>query len=265
MTTDKTILDTIVAKKFEEVAARRAVTPEALLVERIGDADAGRGFVAALQAQAAARQPAIIAEIKKASPSKGVIREDFDPPAIAESYERAGAACLSVLTDVSFFQGADEYLQAARSRVALPVIRKDFTVTPYQVFEARALGADCILLIVSCLSMPDLQSLYELARSIGLDVLVEVHDAAELEQALSLQPEVIGINNRNLKTFSVDLQTTLGLLADIPDDVLVVTESGISSRTDVELMLAHNVYGFLVGEAFMREADPGEALQRLFF
>jgi len=265
MTTDKTILDTIVAKKREEVAARSAVTPEAQLVERIGDADAARGFVAALQAKAAARQPAIIAEIKKASPSKGVIREDFDPPAIAASYEHAGATCLSVLTDVSFFQGADEYLQAVRSRVALPVIRKDFTVTPYQVFEARALGADCILLIVSCLSMPDLKSLYELAGSIGLDVLVEVHDAAELEQALSLQPEIIGINNRNLKTFSVDLQTTLGLLGEIPDDVLVITESGISSRADVELMLAHNVYGFLVGEAFMREADPGEALQRLFF
>jgi indole-3-glycerol phosphate synthase len=265
MTTDKTILDTIVAKKLEEVAARSTVTPEAQLVERIGDVDAARGFVAALQAKAAARQPAIIAEIKKASPSKGVIREDFDPSAIAASYEHAGAACLSVLTDVSFFQGADEYLQAARSRVALPVIRKDFTVTPYQVFEARALGVDCILLIVSCLSMPDLKSLYELARSIGLDVLVEVHDAAELEQALSLQPEIIGINNRNLKTFSVDLQTTLGLLAEIPEGVLVITESGISSRADVELMLAHNVYGFLVGEAFMREADPGEALQRLFF
>ena len=265
MTTDKTILDTIVAKKFEEVATRSAAVPEEQLLERISDASSGRGFVAALQARAAARQPAIIAEIKKASPSKGVIREEFDPPLIAASYEQAGAACLSVLTDVSFFQGSDEYLQAARSQVALPVIRKDFTVTPYQVYEAKALGADCILLIVSCLSVSDLKALYELACSLELDVLVEVHDAAELEQALSLQPAIIGINNRNLKTFSVDLQTTLGLLGDVPDDVLVITESGISTRADVELMLEHRVYGFLVGEAFMRDTDPGQALQRLFF
>ena len=207
----------------------------------------------------------MIAEIKKASPSKGVLREDFQPAEIAASYEAGGAVCLSVLTDVDFFQGHDDYLQQARAACSLPVIRKDFMVDPYQIVEARALGADCVLLIAACLDDVQMGELAATARQYGLDVLVEVHDAAELERGLKLDTPLIGINNRNLHTFEVTLDTTLELIPRIPRNKTLVTESGILHRTDVELMLAHEVYGFLVGEAFMRAANPGQELKRLFF
>ncbi len=203
--------------------------------------------------------------MKKASPSKGVLRENFDPVQIARSYEAGGAACLSVLTDIDFFQGADAYLQQARSACSLPVIRKDFMIDPYQVVEARALGADCILLIAAVLDDGQLAELSAGARSLGMDVLVEVHDASELERALKLETPLLGINNRNLHTFEVSLETTLDLLPRIPQDRIVVTESGILNRADVELMEINQVYAFLVGEAFMRAEQPGAELQRLFF
>lgn len=262
--TERNILDTIVDRKREEVAERRLSMPVDQLKHRISDQDAARGFADAIRDKARAGKAAVISEIKKASPSKGVIREDFDPASIAKSYEKAGATCLSVLTDVDFFQGADDYLRMARVETALPVLRKDFIVAPYQVYEARAIGADCVLLIVAILEMDDLRMLYDLAVSIGLDVLIEVHDEVELGKALTLSPDLIGINNRDLKTFNVDLNTTLDLLRHIPDDIVVVTESGIAERTDVDRMLSSGVYGFLVGEAFMREADPGSALEFLF-
>jgi len=208
--------------------------------------------------------PAVIAEIKKASPSKGVIRENFDPVAIARSYEKGGATCLSVLTDVDFFQGADAYLQQAREACTLPVIRKDFIIDPYQVYEARTIGADCVLLIVAALSDAQLQELSQLAEQVGLDVLVEVHDEAELHRALKLNTPLIGINNRNLRTFDVSLQTTIDLLPLIPDDRIVVTESAIHTPQDVNFMRKHNVNAFLVGEAFMRADDPGVKLAELF-
>jgi len=208
----------------------------------------------------------VIAEVKKASPSKGVIRADFDPAQIAASYQAGGATCLSVLTDVDFFQGANAYLQQARAACALPVIRKDFLIDPYQVIEARAIGADCVLLIAACLDDVQLVELAQVAKEQGLDVLVEVHDGAELERALKhLDTPLLGINNRNLHTFEVSLQTTLELLPRIPGDRLVITESGILARTDVELMERHEVWSFLVGEAFMRAPEPGEELRRLFF
>ncbi len=224
-----------------------------------------RGFAAALQARVAAGQPAVIAEIKKASPSKGVLREDFHPADIARSYERGGAACLSVLTDRDFFQGCDEYLQEARAACRLPVIRKDFILDPYQVLEARLLGADCILLIAACLDDSRMADLNAQALELGMDVLIEVHDRAELERALSLPGQLIGINNRDLRSFQVSLDTTLGLLDAIPPDRLLVTESGILTMDDVALMRAYGVHAFLVGEAFMRAADPGAALGQLFF
>lgn len=264
MTPEKNILDTIVEKKHEELIVRRAERPVDLLKERIQEQTETRGFVKAIRQRARRRKAAVIAEVKKASPSKGVIRENFDPAAIARSYEKSGAACLSVLTDVSFFQGADEYLRLARENVTLPVLRKDFVVSPYQVYEARAIGADCILLIVAILTLEELHMLHDLATYLGLDVLIEVHDSEELQQALSISPALVGINNRDLKTFNVDLNTTLNLLAGIPDDVVVITESGISQRPDVARMLSADVYGFLVGEAFMREPDPGSALESLF-
>ena len=264
------ILQRILDRKAEEVAARSACVPLDALRAQLADASPPRGFIAAIEAKRAAGKPAVIAEVKKASPSKGVIREDFDPAAIARSYEVAGAACLSVLTDIDFFQGADAYLQQARAACALPVLRKDFTVDPYQIVEARVLGADCILLIVSALDDAQLTSLYREAMSIGLDVLVEVHDAAELGQALKLQSiggrlPLIGVNNRNLRTFEVSLATTLSLKYAVPADRVLVTESGVGTRDDVDWLLAAGIDVFLVGESFMRDPDPGAALQRLFF
>ena len=258
------ILNKILRRKAEEVAARRAQVPLAELARRIEAAAAPRGFVAAIERRIAGGQAAVIAEIKKASPSKGLLRADFRPAEIAQSYARAGAACLSVLTDIDFFQGADEYLRAARAACALPVLRKDFTVDPYQVHEARALGADAILLIVAALDDAVLGELAGLAGSLGLDVLVEVHDATELERALRLGTTLIGINNRNLRTFETRLETTLDLLARIPADRIVVTESGIHTPADVARMRAAGVHAFLVGEAFMRAPDPGARLAELF-
>lgn len=260
-----TVLEKIITRKYEEVAQRRAQVGLAELERLAGIADPVRGFARRLQEQVASKQPAVIAEIKKASPSKGVLREDFDPAEIARSYEAGGATCLSVLTDIDFFQGADEYLQQARSACNLPVIRKDFMVDPYQVVEARALGADCILLIVAALSDEQMKELADVAAEQGLDVLVEVHDGAELERALRIEAPLIGINNRDLHTFELDLETTLDLLPRIPRDRVVVTESGILHRADVELMEINQVYAFLVGEAFMRAEQPGAELQRLFF
>jgi len=259
------ILQKILNTKQEEIAERSTRISLAQLQEQAAAADPVRGFVRSMQQHIARGNPAIIAEIKKASPSKGVIRADFDPPAIAKSYAQAGAACLSVLTDAHYFQGHETYLQAARAACQLPVIRKDFIVDPYQVYEARALGADCILLIVSALNDTQLSDLYQLAIALGMDVLIEVHDREELQRALPLNAPLIGINNRNLRTFATSLDTTLDLLADVPDDVLVVTESGIHTQADVALMREHQVHAFLVGEAFMRAQDPGTALKNLFF
>ncbi|MDZ7685040.1 MAG: indole-3-glycerol phosphate synthase TrpC [Gammaproteobacteria bacterium] len=258
------ILDEIVAEKRREVDARKARIAIAELEDRASEAGASRGFVQALRARIDAKLPAVIAEIKRASPSKGVIREVFEPVEIATSYERGGAACLSVLTDEKFFQGHDDYLVAARAATRLPVLRKDFTIDPWQVVEARALGADCILLIKSVLSDASIQSLYVEARRLGMDVLIEVHDADELDSVLPLTPDLIGINNRDLKTFETDLESTLSLLEMIPAKCTVVTESGIGTREDVERMTKNGVYGFLVGEAFMRASDPGGALRDLF-
>tara|TARA_R110000823_G_scaffold195624_5_gene326941 strand:+ start:18447 stop:19265 length:819 start_codon:yes stop_codon:yes gene_type:complete len=263
--TTPTILRRILARKSEEVAARRARDSLAVLEARISEQGATRGFVQALRDRVAAGNPAVIAEVKKASPSKGVIREDFDPAQIASSYSDGGAACLSVLTDVDFFQGADEYLSLARNACSLPVLRKDFTLDPYQVVEARALGADAVLLIVAALADAQMRELAATARDTGLDVLVEVHDRAELERALDLELAVIGINNRDLHTFDTRLETTLELLPFIPGETLVVTESGIHAAADVELMRNAGVHAFLVGEAFMRAPEPGEKLRALFF
>ncbi len=223
-----------------------------------------RDFVGALRTRIEARRPAVIAEIKRASPSKGLLRDPFDPEAIARSYAEHGAACLSVLTDVEFFQGAPEYLALARNACALPALRKDFMIDPYQVYEARVWGADCILLIVSALSRAQMRELEDLALAIGMAVLVEVHDAAELDLALELRTPLIGVNNRNLRTFETSLDTTLALLPGIPKDRLLITESGIGQPADVEKMRSNGIFGFLVGEAFMRAADPGVALEKLF-
>lgn len=261
-----TVLEKILARKAEEVAARRAIVSLDEVEREARKADAPRGFAEALLSRAAQKQPAVIAEIKKASPSKGVIRENFVPADIARSYEAGGAACLSVLTDIDFFQGADAYLQQARAACSLPVIRKDFMIDPYQVIEARALGADCILLIVSALDDARMVELAQVAKAQNLDVLVEVHDGDELDRALKLlDTPLVGINNRNLHTFEVSLETTLDLLPRIPRERLVVTESGILNRADVELMSINEVYTYLVGEAFMRAEDPGAELNRLFF
>jgi indole-3-glycerol phosphate synthase len=259
------ILQKILQTKQEEIAARSAVTSLAQLREQATVADPVRGFLRAMQTKIAAGNPAIIAEIKKASPSRGVIRADFDPPALAMSYAQGGAACLSILTDAQYFQGHESYLQAARAACSLPVIRKDFIVDPYQVYEARAIGADCILLIVSALEDAQMLELYTLATRLGMDVLVEVHDREELQRALRLNAPLIGINNRNLRTFATSLQTTIELLADVPEGVLLVTESGIHTQADVQLMRENGVHAFLVGEAFMRAQDPGTELQKLFF
>ena len=264
MTQPPTVLKKIIDRKWQEIAERKqqkSFTDLEALAQR---ADAPRGFVDAITSKIAAGNSAVIAEIKKASPSKGVIRENFVPAEIAQSYAAAGAACLSVLTDVDFFQGGDEYLQQARAACRLPVIRKDFLVDPYQVVEARAINADCILLIVAALSDAQLAELSACATQFGLDILVEVHNQEELERALKLDLTLLGINNRNLHTFDVTLQTTLDLLGQIPDDKVVVTESGILASEDVALMHSHQVHSFLVGEAFMRADNPGQKLAELF-
>lgn len=258
------ILHKILARKADEVAARQARISTQALKDGLPGAPPVRGFVSAIEQRLLAGGAAVIAEIKKASPSKGLLRFDFRPAEIAASYERGGATCLSVLTDVDFFQGADEHLQQARSACGLPVLRKDFMLDPYQVYEARVLGADCILLIVAALSDTQMQALAGLARDLGMDILVEVHDADELARALRLDTRLIGINNRNLRTFETHLDTTLDLLAQLPDDRIVVTESGIHTRSDVACMRAGGVHAFLVGEAFMRAGIPGEKLRELF-
>ncbi|MDD0842068.1 indole-3-glycerol phosphate synthase TrpC [Pseudomonas sp. Gutcm_11s] len=261
-----TVLEKILARKAEEVAERRARASFAEVEAQARAADPVRGFARALQERVAHKQPAVIAEVKKASPSKGVLRENFVPAEIAKSYEAGGAACLSVLTDIDFFQGADDYLKQVRAACSLPVIRKDFMIDPYQVVEARAIGADCILLIVSALDDARMVELASVAKEQGLDVLVEVHDGDELERALKhLDTPLLGINNRSLHTFEVSLENTLDLLPRIPHDRVVVTESGILTRADVELMEINRVYAFLVGEAFMRAEEPGTELKRLFF
>jgi indole-3-glycerol phosphate synthase len=258
------ILKKIVRRKLEEIAERSALTPLPSLMERLENADKPRGFAAAIAARIEAGKAGVIAEIKKASPSKGVLREDFRPADIARSYAQGGAACLSVLTDVDFFQGGDAYLQEARAACSLPVIRKDFIVDPYQVYEARAIEADCILLIVACLDDQRLLELNDLAHHLGMDVLIEVHDEEELERALQVDNRLIGINNRNLRTFEVSLDTTLRMLDRIPEDRILVTESGIHTPEDVALMRANGVNAFLVGEAFMRAEEPGGKLAQLF-
>ena len=258
------ILNKILARKREEITQRQSAVPFNELQQRVSQADAARGFVDALRNKIAQQQPAVIAEIKKASPSKGVIRPDFNPPEIARSYQLGGAACLSVLTDVDFFQGSDLYLQQARAACSLPVIRKDFIIDSYQVAEARVLQADCILLIVAALEQAQLIDLYQYARELALDVLVEVHDEAEMERALQLDLPMVGINNRNLRTFETTLQTTIDMLAMVPEGCFVVTESGIHSKQDVALMRSHQVNAFLVGEAFMRAQDPGSELAKIF-
>ncbi|MFG6668035.1 indole-3-glycerol phosphate synthase TrpC [Halomonas sp. HNIBRBA4712] len=260
-----TILTRILARKEEEVATREKAVPERDLLALAEQQSAPRGFIAALDRRIAAGDPAVIAEVKKASPSRGVIREAFDPAAIAQSYEAGGAACLSVLTDADFFQGHEDDLIAARNACQLPVIRKDFITHPYQVIEARAIGADCILLIVAALDDATLKALHARATELGMDVLVEVHDAAELDRALALDLKLVGINNRNLHTFETDLETTLSLLPRIPQGVTVITESGILTRENVARMRDNRINGFLVGEAFMRQPEPGRALSELFF
>ena len=259
-----TVLKRIFDRKEEEVAERRRIRSLSDVQSAAAEALPSRGFRQALTAKVASGSAAVIAEVKKASPSKGIIREQFDPAEIATQYEAGGATCLSVLTDIDFFQGADVYLQQARAACALPALRKDFTLDAYQIWEARALGADAILLIVACLELPVLRALYDCAGEAGLDVLIEVHDAAELDEALTLGADMIGINNRNLHTFDTSLNTTLDLLAQIPSGVQVVTESGFSTPEQVAQMRARGVHSFLIGEAFMRAEDPGMELRRLF-
>lgn len=264
MTDKPDILKKILARKQEEIAERSARVPLIKLQELAENADPVRGFVESMQAKLAAGKSAVIAEVKKASPSKGLLRADFHPAEIAKSYEDGGAACLSVLTDQDFFQGHESYLQQAREACNLPVIRKDFIIDPYQVFEARAINADCILLIVAALDDQQLEELSQLAIQLDMDVLVEVHDADELQRALALNLPLIGINNRDLRTFETSLETTTELLKMIPDETIVVTESGIHTPNDVALMREHDVNAFLVGEAFMRADEPGQALSELF-
>ncbi|TKR29666.1 indole-3-glycerol phosphate synthase TrpC [Luteimonas gilva] len=259
------VLQKILQRKAEEVAERSARRSLDEIKAMAADGPPVRGFAAAIEAKIAAGHPAVIAEVKKASPSKGVIRADFDPAAIARSYEAGGAACLSVLTDVDFFQGADDYLRQAREACALPALRKDFAIDPWQVYEARALGADCVLLIVAALDDARLAALSDLALALGMDVLVEVHDMDELERALQVPAPLLGINNRSLRSFEVSLDTTLSLKHAVPGDRRLVTESGIATADDVRKMRGAGVDAFLVGESFMRERDPGAALQRLFF
>ncbi|MDA1107128.1 MAG: indole-3-glycerol phosphate synthase TrpC [Proteobacteria bacterium] len=264
MTAQPDILQKILKRKAEEVTERSAALPLREMSQRAAAAPAPRGFAAALEATIQRGEAAVIAEIKKASPSRGVMRADFRPVEIAQAYERAGAACLSVLTDRDFFQSDDGYLEQARAATKLPVLRKDFTIDAYQIYEARALGADCILLIVAALGDAQLREFSGLAAHLDMDVLVEVHDDDELERALQLDARLIGVNNRNLRTFETTLSVTLDLLDNIPYDHIVVTESGIRTQEDVALMRKHGVHAFLVGEAFMVAPDPGAALAALF-
>jgi len=259
------ILVKILKRKREEIAERSAIVSIEELKQQCKSADAVRGFISSIENRISSGQSAVIAEIKKASPSKGILREDFDPAGIARSYAGHGAACLSILTDKDFFQGGEEYLKQARAACELPVIRKDFIIDPYQVYEARAIGADCILLIVSALDDDVLQSLFDLAHELGMDVLMEVHDIEEMRRALKTGARLIGINNRNLRTFSTSLDTTLSMLDMVDDRHILVTESGIHTKADVQLMRDNKVNAFLVGEAFMRADDPGEKLAELFF
>lgn len=260
-----TILRKIVTRKGEEIEVRKRSASADDLRAKAGDQPPARGFEAAMRHRIAQQQPAVIAEIKKASPSKGVLREPFDPPAIAKSYAEGGATCLSVLTDQDFFQGHEDFLISARNACELPVIRKDFMVAPYQVYESRAIGADCILLIAACLNRNQLQELEGIAYELGLDVLVEVHNGEELEDALALKTPMVGINNRNLHTFDVSLDTTFELHQRIASDRLTITESGILTRDDVNAMTERGIFGFLVGESFMRAEEPGSKLRELFF
>ena len=258
------ILKKIVARKQEEISESIKRVPLERMIELSANADSPRGFYKALKIKVDNRESGVIAEIKKASPSKGILREDFEPVEIAQSYESGGASCLSILTDRDFFQGDSLYLIKARAAVSIPVIRKDFIIHPYQVYESRAIGADCILLIASCLDDDELKNLSDIATSLGMDSLIEVHDYEEMKRALKLDLPLLGINNRNLRNFEVTLQTTIDLLSQISDDKLVITESGIKNKQDVELMHRHNVFSFLIGEAFMRESNPGQKLKEFF-
>ena len=258
------ILKKIIARKHLEVAESIARVPLERIIELSSLANKTRGFFNALQVRILNHQSGIIAEIKKASPSKGVLRENFNPVEIAKSYEKGGASCLSILTDRDFFQGDPQYLISARAAVSIPVIRKDFIIHPYQVYESRAMGADCILLIASCLNDEDIKSLSDIALSLSMDVLIEVHNLDELERAQKINLPMIGINNRNLHNFEVTLQTTIDLIDKISDDKIIITESGITSKADIEMMHENNVFGFLVGEAFMRHPNPGQQLKEFF-
>ena len=258
------ILDTIIATKFEEIKESQKVKSLDQLKDEVKSASQPRGFVKAIETQLSKNKAAVIAEIKKASPSKGVIRENFNPQEIAISYEKGGATCLSVLTDQKYFQGHTNYLKEARAACSLPVLRKDFMVDPYQIYEARMMGADCILLIVAALSFDLMKELEAMAHALDIDVLVEVHNQAELDLALQLKTPLLGINNRNLKTFKVSLQTTFDLIKNVSVDKVIVTESGIFTPMDIKIMQDHHVNTFLIGEAFMRESDPGESLKTLF-
>ena len=258
------ILDTIIATKFEEIQESQKVKSLDQLKDEVRSASQPRGFIKAIETQLSKNQAAVIAEIKKASPSKGVIRENFNPKDIAISYEKGGATCLSVLTDQKYFQGHANYLKEARAACSLPVLRKDFMVDSYQIYEARTMDADCILLIVAALPLDLMQELEEIAHSLNMNVLVEVHNQEELDLALNLKSKLLGINNRNLKTFDVSLTTTFDLLKNITTDKIIVTESGIFTSSDIKSMQDHHVNTFLIGEAFMRESDPGHSLKTLF-
>ena len=258
------ILDTIIASKFEEIKESQKIKSLNQLKDEVKSASQPRGFIKAIESQLSKNKAAVIAEIKKASPSKGVIRENFNPKEIAISYEKGGATCLSVLTDEKYFQGHANFLKEAKAACSLPILRKDFMVDPYQIYEARAMGADCILLIVAALPLDLMQELEEMAHTLGMNVLVEVHNQEELDLALQLKTRLLGINNRNLKTFDVSLNTTFDLLKHINADKIIVTESGIFTSNDVKLMQDHHVNTFLIGEAFMRESDPGHSLKTLF-
>lgn len=259
------ILDKILATKREEIRLTSSYRPIEDLQREVGGAPMVRNFEQAIRNKIANGESAVIAEIKKASPSKGVIREQFDPITIAQTYEQNGAACLSVLTDRDYFMGASEYLVAARSATQLPVLRKDFIVDPYQIFEARCMGADCILLIVAALEQSQMLELERVATQLGMSVLVEAHSQEEFERAIQLETSLIGVNNRDLRTFETSLETTFGLISSLPEDRILITESGIHDRADVVLMRERGVFAFLVGEAFMRQPDPGEALKSFFY